>query len=56
MILKISAESLLHNLILSKNTPGVKKGEAKLEAPKVILFIYSTKKINIMQVEAKACN
>ena len=41
--------------ILSKNTPGVKKGEAKLEAPKVILFIYSTKKIDIMQVEAKAC-
>ena len=41
--------------ILSKNTPGVKKGKAKSEAPKVILFIYSTKKIDIMQVEAKAC-
>ena len=41
--------------ILSKNTPGVKKGEAKSEAPKVILFIYSTKKVDIMQVEAKAC-
>ena len=42
-------------IILSKNTPGVKKGEAKSDAPKVILFIYSTKKIDIMQVEAKAC-
>ena len=41
--------------ILSKNTPGVKKGEAKSEAPKVILFIYLTKKIDIMLVEAKAC-
>ena len=41
--------------ILSKNTPGVKKGEAKLETPKISLFIYSTKKIDIMQVEAKAC-
>ena len=41
--------------ILSKNTPSVKKGEAKSEAPKVILFIYLTKKIDIMQVEAKAC-
>ena len=41
--------------ILSKNTPGVKKGEAKLEAPKISLFIYLTKKIDIMQVEAKAC-
>ena len=41
--------------ILSKNTPGVKKGEAKSEAPKVILLLYSTKKLNIMQVEAKAC-
>ena len=39
--------------ILNKNTPGVKKGEAKSEAPKVILFIYI--KIDIMQVEAKAC-
>ena len=26
--------------ILNKNTPGVKKGEAKSEAPKVTLFIY----------------
>ena len=42
-------------IILSKNTPGVKKGEAKWEAPKVILLLYSTKKIDIMQVEAKAC-
>ena len=41
--------------ILNKNTSGVKKGEAKSEALKVILFIYSTKKIDIMQVEAKAC-
>ena len=41
--------------ILSKNTPGVKKAEAKSEAPKVILFIYSAKKIDIMQVEATAC-
>ena len=40
--------------ILNKNTPDVKKGEAKSEAPKVILIIYSTKKIDIMQVEAKA--
>ena len=37
-----------YKAILSKNTPGVKKGEAKSEAPKVILFIYSTKKIDIM--------
>ena len=42
--------------ILSKNTPDVKKGEAKSEAPKIILFMYSTKKIDIVQVEAKACN
>ena len=42
------------NHILSKDT-RVKKGKAKSEAPKVILFIYSTKKIDIMQVEAKAC-
>ena len=43
--------------ILNKNTPGVKKGKAKSEAPKVtlIIAIYSTKKIDIMQVEAKAC-
>ena len=41
--------------ILNKNTLGVKKGEAKSEAPKVTLIIYSTKKIDIMQVEAKAC-
>ena len=41
--------------ILSKNTPGVKKGEAKSEVQKIILFIYLTKKIDIMQVEAKAC-
>ena len=41
--------------ILNKNTPGEKKGEAKSEAPKVTLIIYSTKKIDIMQVEAKAC-
>ena len=41
--------------ILNKNTPGVKKGEPKSEAPKVTLFIYLTKKIDIMQVEAKAC-
>ena len=34
--------------ILSKNTSGVKKGKAKSEAPKVILFIYSIKKIDIM--------
>ena len=45
----------LYILILNKNTPGVKKGEAKLEPPEVTLFIYSTKKIDIMQVEAKAC-
>ena len=41
--------------MLNKNTPGVKKGEAKSEALKVTLIIYSTKKIDIMQVEAKAC-
>ena len=35
--------------------PRCKKGEAKSEAPKVILFMYSTKKIDIMQVEVKAC-
>ena len=34
--------------------PRCKKGEAKSEAPKVTMFIYSTKKIDIMQVEAKA--
>ena len=39
---------------VSKNIPGVKKGEAKSEGPKVILFIYLTKKVD-MQVEAKAC-
>ena len=32
--------------ILNKNTPGVKKGEAKSEATKVTLIIYSTKKID----------
>ena len=48
---------LLAKNILNKNTPGAKKGEAKSEAPKVtlIIAIYSTKKIDIMQVEAKAC-
>ena len=45
----------MHVYKISKNTLGVKKGEAKSEAPKIILFIYSTKKIYIMQVEAKAC-
>ena len=39
--------------ILNKNTPGVKKGKAKSEAPKVTLMIYSTKKIDIMQVVHK---
>ena len=33
--------------MLNKNTPGVKKSEAKSEAPVQLLFIQATKKCDI---------
>ena len=45
----------IYVLILNKNTPSVKKGRPSRKHQKLALFIYSTKKIDIMQVEAKAC-
>ena len=52
---KVLLLKLCWYMLIKQKHPRCKKGEAKSEAPKVILFTYSTKKIDIMQVEAKAC-
>ena len=52
--LNITFECLYHTKYTKQKHSRCKKGEAKSEAPKVILIIYSTKKIDVIKVEAKA--